>query len=132
MMSIEYINTLAREASERAQSEGKEPETFAGLGHDGIRARVSRIPFLGKDAKRDGEPYVPAGWERVDAPAAPKYMACEKGYLFADSSSFGTSDEPALSLTELTDYIYNHRDLGYGIVEAGQFQVVIATYRRVH
>ena len=102
--------------------------TFVGLGHDAIRERISSIPFLGKN--RNDNPYAPKGWKRVDAPA-PRLMCVEKGYLFVDSSGFGRSGEGALSAQEFVDYIYEHDEFGYGIVEAGQFQVVVATYQTV-
>ena len=127
MMSAEYIHDLAVEAAERAQEQGTEPKTFRGLGHDGIRAQMRSIPYLGKN--EDDTPFVPEGWTRVDAPA-PRAMGCEKGYLFVDSSGFGRDDEPALSVKEFVQYVYDHDDLAYAIVETGQFQVVIATYAR--
>lgn len=132
MMSYEVMRANAVEAAERAQSEGKEPATFVGLGHDAIRSGMRSIPFLGKNDDEDDSPFVPDGWKRVDAPEAPRHMGCTKGYLFVDASGMGSRGEPALTVDEFTDYVYDHKDLGYGIVEAGQFQVVIATYERKH
>ena len=113
----------------RSQREGAEPETFQGLGTDAIRDRLRNIPFLGKT--EDGEPYVPAGWKRVDV-KPPRPLGCDDGYLFVDNSYCGSEDEPALSAREFVEFIYANKHLGYGIVEAGQFQVVVACYERVH
>lgn len=128
MMSPEYMHQLAVEAAERSREESTEPMTFGCLGHDGIRAHLRSIPFLGKND--DKTPFVPEGWVRVDAPDVPRLMGVEDGYLFVDASGLGSPGEPALTVGEFANYAYDHKDLGYGIVEAGQFQVVIATYAR--
>lgn len=122
MMSYEQIAADSRRATARSRRASRSPKQFTGLGHDAIRAEIRSIPFLGD--------YVAPRFQRVDAPDAPRGMACKPGYLFVDSSGFGRDDEPALSVQQFVDYIYAHRELGYGIVEVGQFQVVIATYER--
>lgn len=129
MMSYETIRSIAREAQQRAEAAGKEPETFTGLGTDAIRDRIRRIPFLGK--VEDGAPYTPKGWQRVNV-TPPRPLGCEDGYLFVDKCGLGAEDEPALSVREFVDFIYDHKELGYAIVEEGQFQVVIACYERSH
>jgi hypothetical protein len=45
-----------------------------------------------------------------------------------DASGFGGDDEPALTVTQFEQYAQAHPEYYYGIVEAGQFQVVLATY----
>ena len=127
MMSYETIRGYAREAAERAKSERREPKTFVGLGHDAIRDELRRIPFLGKND--DDSPLEPDGWRRVDV-EPPRRLACADGYLFVDCSGFGRPDEPALSVQEFVEFIYSNKHLGYGIVEHGQFQAVIACYER--
>lgn len=123
MMSSEYIRQLADEAAERAKNDGREPQTFLGLGHDGIRSRMRSIPFLGN--------YVPEGWKRVEL-EKPRSLACDDGYLFVDKCGMSAEDEPALTAGEFVDYIYKHREFAYAIVEEGQFQVVVAGYERAH
>lgn len=132
MMSYSYMRQLAVEASERAKSDRVEPKLFTGLGHDAIRGNFKFIPFLGKNNDEDDTPFVPEGWKRVDAPDAPRHMGCTDGYLFVDASGMGSRGEPALTVDEFVDYVYDHKELGFGIVEAGQFQVVMATYERTH
>ena len=77
------------------------------------RARES-IPFLGK--------YVPFGWKRVlDENGDPVWY-------FVDSSGFGRADERALTLDAFASILVEGH--GYGIIEAGEFQVVIGEYVR--
>ena len=81
------------------------------------------VPFVGD--------YVPPGFIRVSAPAVGRFMACADGYLFVDSSGWGNSGEGALTKSEFIAYAESHPDLYFGVVEAGQFQVVVATYKKV-
>ena len=127
MMSYEAIRDTALKAQRRAQSRGRKPKTFVGLGHDAIRDGIRSIPFLGKN--KDESTYEPKGWKRVDVDG-PRGMGCEKGYLFVDACGMGSRNEPALTVGEFVEFIYDNKHLGYGIVEAGQFQVVIACYER--
>lgn len=121
MMSYEQISEMSRKAADRARRASKSPKTFVGLGQDAIRAEIRHIPFVGT--------YVSPRWQRVDV-EGPRAMGCEKGYLFVDSFGGGHEDEPALTVKEFVDYIFAHPEYGYAIVEAGQFQVVIACYER--
>jgi len=54
---------------------------------------------------------------------------------FVDSSGFGNSDEPALTIGEfqmrLLKYLDKHPDHGFGVTGAGQFQCYVTAYRRV-
>lgn len=125
MMSAEYMQQLARDAARSAKRNSRVPESFSSLGTDAIRDRIKNIPFLGS--------YVPKGYKRVDAPNLDtvSFMACTEGYLFVDASGWGAKGEGALTVQEFVDYIYKNGDgLSFGIVESGQFQVVIATYKK--
>lgn len=120
-MSYSYMRQLADEAATKARKSKREPKTFVGLGEDAIRSEIRHVPFLGS--------YTPKGWTRVDV-EGPRRMGCEEGYLFVDSSGVGGTSEPALSVGEFVDFIYANKEYGFGIAEAGQFQVVIACYER--
>lgn len=110
MMSAQQMNRLADDAAKRAK-------------RNAIKPSRENIPFLGD--------YVPKGFRRVDAPNPPREMGCEDGYLFVDGSGWGAPNEPALTQEEFLAYKDANPTLLFGIVEAGQFQVVVATYERI-
>lgn len=115
MMSAQQMNRMADEAAERAARKNRNPVKFPG---------PKKIPFLGN--------FVTHGFKRVDCEPIPnRYMGCTEGYLFVDSSGCGNSHEPALTLDEFTAYAKAHPQYYFAIVEAGRFQVVIATYEKL-
>ena len=65
----------------------------------------SKIPNFGD--------YRPTGWELV-------------GELFVDSSGFGGSDEPALTVKQFKSLV--EKGFGYAIIETGQFQIWIGKF----
>ena len=92
-------------------------------------ARLKKIPLVieAEDLPllADGEPvrggfpfvgdYVPKGWTRTE------------NVYFVDSSGWGSSSEPALTIQRfLEEKVIPGR--GYAVVEAGQFQVYVAEY----
>ena len=91
-----------------------------------IQRQVRGIPFIGKT--------VPRGYERVSVrhEFGEDYGTgtADGGYLLVDSSGFGTPREVAMTGPEFLKFVRQHPGYGYGIVEAGQFQVVIGVYRR--
>ena len=115
MMSAYQMNQMADEAAKRAKRNALKPQHFNPEG--------DRIPFLGD--------YVPRGFKRVEAPDCGRWTGAAEGYLEVDSSGFGSDTEPALTQFEFAEYAEKHPQLLYGIVEAGQFQVVLATFERV-
>lgn len=50
--------------------------------------------------------------------------------LLVDSTGFGDRGELALTQEQFSEFIQRHPGYGYAITEAGQFQVVVAVYRR--
>jgi hypothetical protein len=104
MMSIESITSQKRTEARKARREGLQPFTAQIDGDTG----AFKSPFLGS--------YIPKGW-KVTA----KY--------FVDNSGFGTEGEGALTAGEFL--IHVRAGYGYGIYEAGQFQVYIREYYRV-
>ena len=115
MMSAYQMNKMADDAAKRAKRNTLKPVKFTDFD------QKDQIPFLGD--------YVPRGFKRVDAADAP-FTGAAEGYIEVDSSGFGADDELAFSMRQFADYAAAH-DYFYGIVEAGQFQIVLATYERI-
>jgi hypothetical protein len=93
---------------------------------DELTRRGERIPLLGKTT--------PRGYERVSV----RHEfgedfgigTADGAYLLVDSSGWGTPRELAMTQFELWEFVKDHPGYGYGIAEAGQFQVVLGVYRR--
>ena len=112
MMSPELIRELSREAGEAAEHAGDRPFVY-------WRGDPVTNPFPYPNI---GD-YRPEGWEMVDT-------------LFADATGMGGETEPALTIGQLTIRVLEIRDsyeelglqVGFAIVETGQFQVVIGVF----
>lgn len=129
MMSQQQIRSMSDDAAYRASQEGQVPLVV--WKDEDLR----HIPFLGR--------YVPQGWRQAqwaDLPLQPRTEryaeGSENAYLMVDSSGFGADYEPALTFAEFAEYV-NELHLrsrrvtyGFGIVEAGQFQIVASVYIR--
>lgn len=102
MFSLATIVDMNKTAGNKAKYHGKRPTIAKEDGQ-----RLQHIPSLGD--------YRPKGWTLIDA-------------LFVDSSGFGDSSEPALTI----DQFYNKvkAGFGYAVIEAGQFQVYIGVFER--
>lgn len=135
MMDIETIVALNKEAGNKAKRHGMKPTTFDEDARmcleDGNIEPIRSINKLGN--------YVPKGWKRfntnnfVDEWALPySHKLLENGGLFVDSSGFGSSSEPALTIGELVELmnvlLKNRPDLGFSIVSEGQFQLTIGVF----
>ena len=112
MWSLETLDYLNRQAARKARRGKREPQVVSAEEIDNFPPFP--FPHLG--------PYVPAGWERV-----------EDATWFSDSTGWGRSDEPALTVeqlkNELRQYVAENPDHGFAIVEAGQFQLYVGAYR---
>jgi hypothetical protein len=111
-----------------------EPATFTQDEIDAGKADI-RVPMIGKR--------LPYGWERVDINEwddeddhgiyGGDNEGC--GAYFVDSSGFGELIEAALTIDQFVDVLKPHDDngieLGYGVVEVGQFQVKVGVFRKV-
>jgi hypothetical protein len=126
MMSTEQIVNDAERHARKAKRHGQEPHFLSGLGDDAIRRECARIPFLGD--------YVPRGYERlhVGKTFGDNYGSgtADHAHLFVDSSGFGGRGELDMTVGEFAEFVQRHPGYGYGIVEAGQFQIVLGVYRR--
>lgn len=137
MMSSAQIARLADDAARRARKESRFPVTattalLAG-GDAAMRAFCQSIPFIGS--------WRPAGYKLVNASAllgstdkcVPIWHDHREQYhmMQVDSSGFGSPDEPAFTQTQFAEAV---RRIGhgyaYGIVEVGQFQVVVGVFKK--
>lgn len=131
MMSPELIRDISNVAAYRAAQEGRTPIV---PWRDSVAEDVRHAPFLGE--------YVPAGWRLADwahLPATPRRSAIPwssdgAAIVMVDSSGLGRDGEPALTFPEvvsLTRFLIASKvDFGLGIIEAGQFQIVLGVYLR--
>ena len=112
MMSLEYIREINREVGEQASREARIP--YNPFNADEINT-YPPFPFPNLGDHR------PKGWELVEE-------------LFVDSSGLGASDEPALSVDQLKRKLIEldakSETYGYGITEAGQFQLYLGVFKR--
>jgi len=126
MMSSEQIGREAERHARKAKRHGKAPHFLSALGDDAIRTECARIPFLGD--------YVPNGYERVHVGETfggnYGYGTADHAHLFVDSSGFGGRGELAMTVSQFAEFVQRHPGYGYGIIEAGQFQIVLGVYRR--
>lgn len=112
MLSATQIVSMSDEAAEKAARKGRHPYkpwNAAEVAGYGITRKVP-FPFIGS--------YRPVGWELVE-------------HRLVDSSGFGANDEPALTLEQLREWVTAHRNDGWAIIEAGEFQVVIGRFVKV-
>ena len=102
-MSSEQINAYSDTMTRKAKRAGTVPKIFT------EEDEVGDIPALGK--------HTPRGWTLLDT-------------YFVDSSGFGQPGEPAMSRNEFISLVEGLPGFGWGIVEAGQFQVYVGRYEK--
>jgi hypothetical protein len=113
MMSLATIHALEREVGKKAAQEARMP--YVPIHEDEIKTYPPfPFPHLGD--------HRPKGWELVEE-------------LFCDCSGWGASDEPALSVDQLKRKLIelqraSNATYGYGVTEAGQFQLYLGVFRR--
>lgn len=111
MWSNFVIQDLIDEQTKNARRLKLEPATVqAALDSYETTGRLKVVPFLGE--------YSPKGWEATETT------------FFVDISGFGREYEPALTISQFLNTLetLNPAD-GLGIVEQGQFQVVVRLYQ---
>jgi hypothetical protein len=117
--SYAYIRQLAQEATEIAKRDNLRPALANEVTKTYRSNRRFNIPFLGD--------YVPQGWERIDWLIEP---------MFVDTTGKAIPGDPAITHHEFLKRVAQHIKskegfvIGYGVIEQGQTQVLIATYRR--
>lgn len=117
MMDLATIRAMSRKAAREAARDRKHPLIVEQEDvEDALRALDLgfspglSFPFLGD--------YVPPGWKRTD-----------REPMFVDSSGFGQEGEPAMTIPAFVRAL--RPGYGYAVIEAGQFQVYVAEYRRI-
>jgi hypothetical protein len=132
MMSASQIIEQSNEAARDAAMMGKVPAVVWDL--DTIGEDLRAIPFLGD--------YIPYGWRAVESdefnamPGSEPYQRDGSPLFFVDASGMGGDGEAAMGFGEFCDAARNliieaeaeETMIGFGIVEAGQFQVYIGAY----
>ena len=115
MWDLETIRQINREAGDRARTNGLEPFR---LEREAQLDLMPPFPFpnLGDDAVELDKQH-----ERVDS-------------LFVDKSGFGATDEPALTIDQLTDRLRdllreNEGGVLLAIEEEGPFQLYVGVWR---
>lgn len=115
MLDYSQVRDEAARQARKAKREGKRPLHIRGFDPAHPLEFCKRIPFLGD--------YVPEGWEVADGIQD----------LFVDSTGLGGEGEPALSVRRFAERLEAFRKsgdpYGFGISEAGEFQVYIRVYR---
>lgn len=110
MYSAAYIDQLVEEAAVSAREEEAEPISILDMDLD---RQDFTIPNLGN--------YVPDGWVAAG------------DSLFVDSSGWGTAGELAFTqaqfIERLRQYKLSGENWGFGIVEAGEFQVFVGVFK---
>jgi hypothetical protein len=109
--SYTYIRKRADEATIEAKQNGLYPVLASKAAMNYKTSRRFNIPFLGD--------YVPEGWERTG----------EIG--FVDTTGTAKQGDPAMPTFEFLRRIQaNKEPIGLGVIEIGQTQALIATYRK--
>ena len=126
MLGAETIARMSDVAAWRAAEEGRSPLSVWGV------SDLRHIPFLGE--------YCPAGWrpalwagDQVPQPPRSVFAAHhQQAMVEVDASGWGSQHEPALTFDELDAYVKTVnravRNVGFGIREAGEFQIVVGVY----
>lgn len=115
--SYSYIRQLADEATILARQEGLRPALASEVIKTYKHSHRFNIPFLGD--------YVPEGWMRIDYFIAP---------LFVDTTGRAKHGDPAITQQEFFQRAIQNTHsplvIGYGVIEMGQTQALVATYKR--
>jgi hypothetical protein len=117
MMSHEMIRSLSREAAGKAAKLGKRPFVIEAEDLIDWQAQISagKVPSGLRTIPNLGD-YRPKGWKLIDS-------------FMVDSSGMGAEDEPALTLRGFVQRL--NVGMGYGLISAGQFQVVVGEFQKV-
>jgi len=116
--NYEYIRQLATEAAEIARERGLRPSLATEVVKTYRHSHRFNIPFLGD--------YVPDGWKRLEKIEP----------IFVDTTGRGQPGDPAITAFEFFRLVETSLKgksisrIGYGVIEQGQTQALIATYKK--
>lgn len=127
MMSLDTLRRMSAEAAIRCSRRSTLPALPMASG------RLNKaIPFFGD--------YRPQGWGLVDratlvvpetVPAWKVHDSiCQAPYVEVDTSGWGADYEPVLTRYEFLAVVAANPNVGWGLVEQGQFQGVVGAFRR--
>jgi hypothetical protein len=128
-MSPETIRSMSRDAARRSLRNGDVPLLVRDEDRGVLNEHLRHMPNLGDRC--------PRGWKRVPACSltastsglVPFYGKEMHHYIEVDSSGWGSPGELALTFGQFCQWVSEAPgELGYAIVEAGQFQVVIGVF----
>jgi hypothetical protein len=114
MLDHSQIRAIVEEETAKARALALRPADIRQLD----LSKCPPFPFLGD--------YVPEGWVKFEV------NGDHKTY-FVDSSGLGEPGEAALTVREFLEVLKQYKlsgdPFGFGIIEAGQFQVVVGVYK---
>lgn len=131
MMSLETIRSMSKQAARRSREAGLEPLLVRDHDRGVLEEHLRHIPNLGDRC--------PRGWKRVPACSLTDSLSGlvpfggkeAHHYIEVDASGWGSPDELALTFGQFCQWVSEAPgELGYAIVEQGQFQVVIGVFKR--
>jgi len=131
MMSPETIRSLSKQAARRSREQHLEPLLVRNEDRGVLSEHLRHMPNLGDR--------VPRGWKRVPACSLTESTSGlvpfggpeAFHYIEVDSSGWGSPTELALTFGQFCQWVSEAPgELGYAIVEEGQFQVVIGVFQR--
>jgi hypothetical protein len=112
MMSIEVLIAVNNEIAQEAARRGLVP--YVPVSADEVRSPFT-FPNIGT--------LKPRGWRKTGQT------------WFVDKTGHGLESEPALTWAQfrsrLAGYLLRHPSHGFAVVEEGEFQVVVAAFRKV-
>ena len=112
MMSLEVIRQVNNEIARNAARQGLFP-------YVPVSAAEATTPFFCPNIGT----LKPRGWKRTGAS------------WFVDKTGHGLDSEPALTWAQfrrqLAVYLLRHPSHGFAIVEEGEFQVILAAFRKI-
>lgn len=129
MMSLRTMLSMREQAARRSQRNRVKPAYW-------MRSRGAlnkAIPFIGD--------YRPEDFELVDRTTlvvpegVPTWLVhdaiCAAPYIEVDTSGWGTKGEPVLTIEEFLRVAEANPDIGWALVEVGQFQGVVGAFRLI-
>jgi len=119
-MSLSHIQQISDEKAAEAAVENKEPYIYFDI-EEVDRLDSFPFPHLGD--------YIPEGWRKYGG---------EGGLFFVDAAGYGAPDEPALTGDQFKAEVKKVLavnalcgwEIGWAVVEAGQFQVYIQAFKK--